>query len=447
MVEEDEKIKEFEKAFPGRVKKYVGYVHWWPYVRIAGEEGVAAVVVEPRDVQEVVAAVRLAYEMELPINVYGGGSSVTGASLPQGGVLLDLRALSRVRQVDVANKLVIAEAGILLSELELQLNSHGLTLGQYPQSIDIATLGGYISTLGSGHSSTGFGSIEDVVSRLEVVVPPGKVLWTSYRRAPRSSMGPDLARLFLGAEGAFGIITAAELKVRKLPRYTWKASFVFSDFKTGIRALADLIDEDLIPDMARLYDEVESAYYFSSEGSVLVLTIGRNNEEVVNAYEKAISSVLTRYGRPSNPAFVNKALEERARYREHLEKIEKMGLIVETAEVAAVWSELEKLYDDMKYTLTSIDGVAIVSAHASHFYRQGACLYFTILLKPSKETYHILWQKIAEVAERHDATISHHHGVGLLKKEWLKNEKPIELLLAIKKSLDPKMLLNPKRLV
>jgi len=447
MVEEDEVFKEFEKVLPGRIKKYVGYQHWWPYLKITGEEGSALIVVEPRDVDDVVATVKLAYEVGLPINIYGGGSSVTGASLPQGGVLIDMRTLNKVRRIDPVNKLAIAESGILLIELERRLNEVGLTHGQYPQSLDITTLGGYISTMGSGYASTGLGSVEDVVLRLEVVIPPGEILWTSYRGAPRSSMGPDLAKLFIGAEGAFGVITAAELKVRKLPAHTWKASFVFNNFSAGLDAIAELFEEDLVPDMVRLYDEFESAYYFATEGPTLVLSVGRNSRELVEAYEKGVTGVLSRYGRQLDPSLVDKALEERAKYREHMDRVEKMGLIVETVEVAAVWDKLVELHEEVRRSLSSIDGVVLVTAHASHFYRQGGCLYFTALIKPSRETYLSLWRKVAEVARRFNATISHHHGVGLLKREWLGDEKPLELIRALKKTFDPKMLLNPGRLV
>lgn len=447
MGEEDKMLREFEKALPGRVKRYEGYQHWWPYLKVVGEGGSADVVVEPRTVEDVVVAVKMAYEIGLPINIYGGGSSVTGASLPQGGLLIDMRHLNRIRHIDSVNKLVVAEAGTFLAELERSLSEAGLTLGQYPQSVDIATLGGYISTMGSGYASTGFGSVEDVVLRLEVVVPPGELLWTSYRRAPRTSMGPDLARLFVGAEGAFGVITAAELKARRIPSYTWKASFAFPDFRAGLNAVGELIEEDLVPDMLRLYDELESAYYFGVSGPVLVLLVGKNSRELVEAYERGTSKLLGRHGKESDPALVDKALEERARYREHMDRFEKMGLIVETVEVATVWDKLAELHDEMKRRLSAIDGVMVVSAHASHFYRQGGCLYFTALIKPSKEAYMSLWQEVAEVAKCFDATVSHHHGVGLLKIGWLAEEKPLELLKAVKRAIDPKGLLNPGRLV
>ena len=448
MAEENEILKELETLFPNRVVPPAQYVQesWWPLVWINRSYlGSAIAAVLPESVEDVVRLVRFAYERGVPLNVVGGGSSVTGASVPRGGVVVDLKRLNKIREVNSRQRYAVAEAGVVLQELEQALNQAGLTLGQFPQSIDIATLGGFVSTMGSGHSSSGYGNVEDVVSRLEVVVLPGEVYWTSFRRVPRSSLGPDLARVFVGAEGAFGVITAAEVKLYDLPRFIWEDSALFSTFEEGVETVEKLASLDLPPKMVRLYDELETTYYTGLEGAVLIFRFATQTKAFLEASKSEVSNILMQGFR--GPELVHKLLQERQSYREHITKILQRGLVVDTVEVATTWDRVMDLHRSVKEGLRNVEGVYFVTAHLSHIYRHGACLYFTILFAPSESLYFKIWDTVYSEAERFGATISHHHGTGILKQRYLELEKPAELYRRLKAAFDPKGLLNPGRLV
>lgn len=448
MEETDELLEELEALFPGKVRPPTAYLQesWWPLVWInKAYSGSAWAVVEPESLEDVVKVVKFSYERGVAINIWGGGSSVTGASAPRGGIVVDMRRLNRVREIDVSQRFAVAESGIILQDFETRLNSLGFTLGQFPQSIDIATLGGYISTMGSGHSSSGYGNIEDVVSRVEVVVPPGEVYWSSYRRVPRSSLGPDLKGLFIGAEGAFGIVTAAEVKIYPLPKYTWRESILFSSFDEGVASLERLSQIDVLPQIARLYDEIETAYYTGLEGALLVLQYSTFSKRLLDAVAEDVKDAAN--GKFMGGEYLTRILAERQNYRHHIAKIMERGLVVDTVELSTTWVNATAIYREMKQQLSLIDGVFLVTAHLSHIYRHGACLYFTILFTPAETTYFSIWDQIFKVAERHGASISHHHGVGLIKKRYLDLEKPVELYKKIKSALDPRNLINPGRLV
>ena len=448
MAEENEILKELEALFPGRVVTPVRYVQesWWPLAWINRSYlGSAVAAVVPESVEDVVRLVRFAYERGVPLNIVGGGSSVTGASAPRGGVVVDLKRLNKIREVDSRRGYAVAEAGVVLQELEQVLNQGGLTLGQFPQSMDIATLGGFISTMGSGHSSSGYGNVEDVLSRLEVVVPPGEVYWTSFRRVPRSSPGPDLSKVFVGAEGAFGVITAAEVKLYDLPKFIWEDSALFSTFEEGVEAVEKLASLDLPPKMVRLYDELETAYYTGLEGAVLIFRFATQSKAFLEAARSEVSDILRQGFR--GPELVHRLLQERQNYREHITRILHRGLIVDTVEIAASWDKVADLHRAVKEALRGVEGVYFVTAHLSHIYRHGACLYFTILFTPSESLYFKLWDAVYSEAERFGATISHHHGTGVVKQRYLELEKPAELYRRLKAALDPKGILNPGRLV
>jgi len=419
---------------------------WWPLLWITDQAfGSASAAVKPVNVDELTRLVNFASSKGVSLYVRGGGSSVTGASIPTSGIVVDTSALNQILDVDEANRAVTAQAGVRLSALEAKLNEKGFTLSQFPQSFELVTVGGFVSTLGTGQYSTLYGGVEDSVIRLEVVLPSGEVIWTRRRGAPRSSVGPDLSRLFLGAEGALGIVSAAELKIRKLPSRVWKAAFSFPSFEAAVNASRALVEFDVKPAVCRAHNELESQFQFGESGCVLLLVYHFRSEAVLAAVREEVSTLLERDSTPANPELVDRWLEKRFNFREEIESVRKLGYTLETMEVAAKWSRLMELYYEAMDLFGAIPGVGGVGAHLSHLYEQGACIYFTALFLPKKETYWSLWEAMEKATKAHDATISHHHGVGILKKVYAKGEVPLDLMKRIKQAVDPDGIMSPDR--
>ncbi len=420
---------------------------WWALGWISDEPLASALAaVKPRNVDEVVALVKFAASGKVRLYTHGGGSSVTGASLPNKGVVVDMQEMNQVLDIDEDNRTVTVQGGTKLRALEEKLNAKGFSLQQFPQSMELVTVGGYVSTLGTGQYSSLYGGIEDSVLRLEVVLPAGDVVWTRKRGTPRSSMGPDLSKLFIGAEGIFGIITAAELKIHKLPNHVWKAAFVPPSFESGVASCKQLLELDVRPAVCRLYNEVESAFQFGEAKPVLLLVYHARSASVLEDIKSEVSARLGGGAVPADPSLVDTWIQKRFSFRDEIESVKKMGYIPETIEAASKWSRLADLYFDTENTLGGIKGVAGVGAHVSHIYDQGACIYFTVLLVPNVDTYWEIWETMANIAGKHDATVSHHHGVGILKKQFAKDEVPTELTKKIKRALDPGDVLNPGRM-
>lgn len=449
MEEPDKVVEELEGIFPGRVTRDVGrYLKdWWPLLWITNEAvGKAWAAVKPVNVDEVAALAKFASAKGVPLFVRGGGSSVTGASIPSDGIVVDMQGLNQILDLDEDNRTVTVQAGTKLNVLEGSLNSKGFSLSQFPQSFELATIGGFISTLGTGQYSTAYGGIEDSVLRLEVVLPSGEVVWTRKTGVPRSSVGPDLCRLFIGAEGSLGMVVAAELKIRRLPSNVWKAAYNFSDYRSAVSACKSLLELDVRPAVCRAYNETESAFQFQEQACTLLLVYHFRSKAVLEAVRSEVTSVVESNSVPADPALVDRWLENRFNFEKQIESVRKMGYTLETIEVAARWSRTMELYADAIDSVSRVPGVAGVGAHVSHLYDAGACIYFTILLEPKKETYAAMWDTMARVTRKHDATISHHHGVGILKKVYAADEIPVQLLGKIKKALDPGSVLGPGRL-
>ncbi len=420
---------------------------WWPFLWVTDQPvGSALAAVKPSNVDELTRLVNFASSKGVPLYVRGGGSSVTGASIPSGGVVVDTSSLNQILDTDDANRTVTVQSGVKLKTLEAKLNEKGFTLSQFPQSFELVTVGGYISTLGTGQFSTLYGGMEDSVLRLEVVLPTGDVVWTRKRGAPRSSVGPDLSRLFLGAEGSLGVVSAAELKIRKLPTRVWKAAFSFPSFEGALTASRALVELDVKPAVCRAQNELESQFQFSEAGCVLILVYHFRSEAVMNAVRDEVEALLQEQATPSDPALVDLWLEKRFNFGEQIESVQKLGYTLETIEVAAKWSRLLELYYDVMGHLGDVQGIGGVGAHLSHLYEQGGCLYFTVLFQPKKETYWKVWETVEKATRAHDATISHHHGVGILKKVYAKDEIPLDLLKRVKQAIDPTGTMSPDRL-
>lgn len=193
-------------AWPAAAKWDAGEVEWH----------LPAAVVQPVTAAEVQQVVRLATDHGWPLVPYGAGSGVCGAAIPPAGaVTVDLRRLDGIGELNETNLTVTAGAGVVGLRLEQYLNGRGFTLGHYPQSLALATVGGWVATRASGTFSSWYGNIEDRLAALQAVVPPGELV--DFRFTPRSATGPRIMDLFVGAEGTLGIVTEVTLKIVPLP--------------------------------------------------------------------------------------------------------------------------------------------------------------------------------------------------------------------------------------
>src|SRR3954471_1291396 len=176
-------------------------------------------VVRPSSHEEVAAVLAWAVEHHVAVVPFGGGTSVTGGLAARrdgfaGLVSLDLVRMKRLVGVDHESMTAVLEPGLRGPEAEQLLAEEGLVLGHYPQSFEFATIGGFAATRSSGQSSAGSGRFDALVVGLRVATPRGEVRLGS---APANAAGPDLRQLFLGSEGAFGVITEVTVRVRRLP--------------------------------------------------------------------------------------------------------------------------------------------------------------------------------------------------------------------------------------
>ncbi len=388
----------------------------------------------PRSIDDVSAVLRAASAHGVPVYVFGGASGVMDAATPyEGGIALSTLGLDWI-EVDVENRLATAGAGVIGGKLEKALNAYGLTLRHSPQSLYCSTVGGWVATAASGQYSTGYGSIEDLVVSLTVVLPSGEVL--EETKAPRRA-GPDLKKLFIGSEGALGVVAEATLKVFDAPEEAAMLSLEYSSLREALAEARRLVA--MKPALMRLFDEEESLRYFDVEKPTLIAIF--EGQDASQRAEAAARALEGRRAEGYAETWMGKRFDV-----SDISRIVPLGFIFDTIEVACFWSSAERLYRSVIEAIRSVKGTVMASAHASHFYYSGLCFYFTFVGLPAdiEEYYHEVWKQAMKASLESGGNITHHHGVGRLRKPWLRAEIKgyYSLLEKIKDMVDERRLLN-----
>lgn len=410
-------------------------------------------VVEVRSTEDVSVALRICRELGVSVIPFGGGSGVCGAIRAQEGVVvLSTRRLEGLVELDETDLTATFLAGTMGGAAERTVQKSGLTIGHWPQSIELSTVGGWVATRAAGQYSTGYGSIEDVLLALQVVLPDGSIMET--RPTPRAATGPDLRQLFLGSEGTLGVITRVTLSLRPLPESSVGQTFHFADLDAGLRAIRLAMRAGWRPPVVRLYDVAESERLFSDycpEGRSLLLLLHEGPATLVAAQRDALTvTCQAEGGVEADDAALDHWLEHRNQvpgFRDLLDR----GLVVDTIEVACTWSRVGRLYDEVTRSLRELPDLLVASAHSSHSYRSGTNLYFTFAARPAEREqmaalYSECWRRVMRASVSVGAGIAHHHGIGRVRRDWLPEEigpEGVRVLRGIKASLDPAGLLNP----
>jgi len=379
----------------------------------------------------------------------GGGSGVCGALSPaQGELVLDMGAFDRIFDIDDINLLCRCEAGVNGMELERKLNARGLTLGHFPSSLPGTTIGGLVATRSSGQESSRYGSIEDMVLGLAVVLPDGT--FAAPRPGPRSATGPALHQLMIGAEGGLGVVLGAVLRVHRLPEATVGRGYVFADLRSGLECMRSVMQAGIRPLVLRLYDTEDAAFSgFDVSGQECALVVATAGLRAVAEAEAAAVRQLAGEARDLGEGPWIRWQEKRFDLSaERLQAfLQPAGSYLDTIELAATWSVLPELHGKVKVAI-GVGGLAL--CHFSHAYEQGCCAYFSFAGAADSEaearaSYGRAWEGAMSAALELGATISHHHGVGQARARWVADEMGgwMRVWRAVKEGLDPQGMMNP----
>jgi alkyldihydroxyacetonephosphate synthase len=474
----------YERAFHARGRSY----HDLLRMRAGDLSTAPDAVLYPRGQDEVLSLLAFASENAIAVVPFGGGTSVVGGVTGTPGsfksvVTVDLSGMDRVIDIDLVSRTATAACGIYGPALEKALSEKGMTLGHYPQSFEFSTLGGWIAHRGAGQQSSRYGRPQDWLVSAKLATPRGLFATESF---PASGAGPRLTDLVIGSEGEFGVLTEATMRVRPTPPMRDYRGYLFRNLASGIAAIRQATQEGIRFAMLRLSDCEETRFYqaFGSIGradlkhrltpsylwlrglrrSMCMMIAGfEGTERQVNASKRRFEAIArTLRVVPAGASPGQRWFEGRFHGPYLRDPLMDRGVGVDTLETATRWSNIDTLYAAVRGALEkSILDTAprpgakgIVMCHISHSYRDGASLYFTYIFPRALDGEIAQWRAIKAAASdaiaANGGTISHHHGVGEDHLPWIAQEKGalgIDVLRAIKHTLDPNGIMNPGKLL
>ena len=446
-------------------------------------ERVVDLVCFPESETDAQTVIRLAKEYDVCLVPYGGGTSVSCAlKLPQGEtrmiVSVDMRRMNQIEWVDEENCRACVQAGITGSDLDRQLEGHGFMSGHEPDSIELSTLGGWISTNASGMKKNRYGNIEEIVEQITMITPEGEL--KHLHPTPRASIGMQPQNLFFGSEGNLGLITKAVIKIHPLPEVKKYGSLIFPTFDLGVQFLQELSLTAFVPASIRLVDNVQFRFGQALKPRARGLQAKSNwikkfyvlKLRRFDPHQMAAATIVMEGSRPE-VEFQKSNIYDLAKKFQGLpagatngrrgymltfaiayirDFLSDLHIVGETFETSVPWNRISQVCQAVvreageRYARLGIPGKPYVSYRVTQVYHTGVCIYFMFGfyakgLEDPEAAFSDIEHSLRQVIIDNGGSISHHHGVGKIRKDFMKDTlspSSIELLKDIKRSADPK---------
>ena len=435
----------------------------------------------PESDEDVRGLLKYARDAGARVIPYGGGTSVVGHITPSKSdapvLTLSLEKMTRLLDLDETSRLATFQAGVAGPHLEEQLKARGYTLGHFPQSFEYSTLGGWIVTRSSGQQSYRYGKIEGLFAGGIMETPRGRLV---MKPVPASAAGPDVREMALGSEGRLGVVTQAQVRVRRAPEAESFFGVFFPSWEQGSDAVREIVQNEIPVSMLRLSNPLETETTLILSGKSWLgmadrglRMIGYGDTRCLLMFGVTGSARLFKRTRREAAALCRKFgglfvgtvvghTWEKNRFRAPYLRntLWERGVAIDTLETALPWSQVREA--SVAIPKSIVDGMTkhnervLAFSHLSHVYRDGASVYTTYLFRRPSDPDELLarWGTMKHDAsltiQRFGGTITHQHGVGTDHAPYLPAEKGalgMDAIRAVCKSFDPDGMMNPGKLL
>jgi D-lactate dehydrogenase (cytochrome) len=414
-----------------------------------------AAIIWPKTTAEVSRILAFAYGEEIPVTPWGAGTSTEGNPVPtQGGLVVDLIRMDRILAIRPLDLQADVQPGVLRKTLNRQCGPQGLFFPPDPGAD--ATIGGMIANNASGIQTVKYGATKDYVMQLTVVLPGGEVVTTGCK-APKSSSGYDLARLFVGSEGTLGIVTEATLRLAGIPVHHLAATVTFERLEDASQAVAVMMGsglepaamELLTPQLIRLMNE-ENGLGLQEAPSLFCEFHGISKATLTETADLAeeLCRDCGATGFASGVSEEERKKLWRARHEAwetiHRAHPKKETLIVDAAIPISCYPEMV-IFSQQQ--VENHEAVGYVFGHAGD-----GNLHVVMIGDPADEKE---WRTLVGIndaivtrAIEKGGTCTGEHGVGIGKRKYMEAEHGASyaLMKQIKDLIDPKGLMNPGKM-
>lgn len=436
----------------------------------------------PTTDEQVRELLTFAKEKGFSVIPYGGGTSVVGHISPEISekpvLTISMSKMKRLIDLDRESQIATLGAGVPGPELESQLKEKGFTLGHFPQSFELSTLGGWVASRSSGQQSLRYGRIEQLFAGAHVETPQGPL---EIPAIPASSAGPDLREMILGSEGRMGIITNVKVRVNKVAQAEDFHVAFLPDWDSGVAAIRALTQQKVPVSLLRLSNPIETFTQLKLAGSPAAVSAlnrfltlrGVGKDKVMLTFGltgtkkhcrhtlSLVKSTLKPFKAVQTGTILGKKWEH-ARFRSPYLRhgLWEHGYAVDTLETAVNWQNIKQTVHEIESSLhetaQSLGEKAHVFTHLSHVYGQGASVYTTYIFRCAQaynetlERWKLFKAASSEAVVNNGGTISHQHGVGRDHAPYLIHEKGQLGLSAIGnlcEHFDPTGMMNPGKLL
>lgn len=417
--------------------------------------------VKPKSTAEVASLIKVCNQYDLSVTVKGGGTSVVGGSLPaHSNIVLSMERMNTVECINVLDRSVLVEAGVITGDLQSLLSQHELFLPPTPGSSKYCFIGGNLAVCAGSAKSAKYGTFRDYVLNLEVVLPNGEVIWTGTD-VTKSAQGINLTHLFVGSEGILGIITRALLRVIPVKATEYSLLVSFLNVEQAVDAINEIVKQGFTPSaIEMLYDYAfekaresignPSLKFNADHTACIVIEIDGKEATLLESQLESITEIIKRF--TDSAPIIAKKLED----RDDINQLRKN--VVDFLQHKRVrYREIDICISRSKF-IQYINGVKEISQEYElkticFGHAMDGNLHIMILLPDNFDSIYLntldcALKEIYSLGSTLGGAVSGEHGIGYLQREYLKMSTPkikYDLLKSIKTLFDPKNLLNPQK--
>jgi glycolate oxidase len=415
-------------------------------------------VVLPETVDEVAQVLKYAFNHTIPVTPRGAGTGLSGGCTPlHGGIVLDMKRMGEILEINRRNMSARVEAGVVLADFHKAVKKQGLFYPPNPQSMNVCTLGGNVATRACGPHGVKYGATGDYVMGLEVVLPDGSVI-TPGGRAARSSAGYDLTHLFAGSEGTLGVITKVNLRLLALPPAHRTAVIVCESVEQAGDTVSEILATGTLPAMIEFLPQlavIAMNNYINppliTEGQAYLLMDLDGTPDEIKAQSHHVWGICRKAG-VLDIRLIEDEKEAQtywtARYNlgamalTMMKKAINEDVAVPRDRIPEFVREIQKISSTLTRVLLGIGG------HAGDGNMHPSILFPEVDAEAEKEA-HATIEKVVRLGLSLGGTVSGEHGIGFHKAEflaWELGDVQMRILKRIKKAFDPKGIMNPGKL-